>query len=405
VTYPNNRVIAARFPSKCSCCGKAVEKGVSVWFAKGYGVRCYDCGPHGEGAKTTAERKAQAEPSFMKIAELKQRLANGEKLKDLAKEVNVPWQKLWGILNQDKSQSSPKSEFPTTTAGAPDNGQNAAARCSDGVYRYEFSSVVDAVTDAMQDYAQNDAASELIRNRMKEALSGKDTWASRYTKDRFMDELTNPGHKLLKAVEEMKEEMQEIVPLPTSPRRRIRRGCEFGEEIDTDRFLARSPYFWERNVREQQPSRTVTIGCNLACSAAVKSSQLLARGAAALALADYLTCQGVNVSIVLFDSVRGATDTVSQGVIRYTVKEHTQPLDVTAVAFAMCEIAFFRVVGALGGSRHWPGKLSEGLGGAAALPAADRKTCDFMIDSNVLSEESAKAWLRSCMSREEVACG
>ena len=200
----------------------------------------------------------------------------------------------------------------------------------------------------------------------------------------------------------MRAKLVDQIAMPSTSRRRIRHGQEFGDEIDADRYLRCDLNSWDRSVREQQARRTVTIGCNLSANGGVTAHQTLYRGAAALALADILTSRGVNVSIVLFAAVRNPTSTVDSGVIRYTVKDHQMPLDIGAVAFAMCEIAWFRIVGALGGCRHWPGKINEGLGRAMhALPDAERNACDYVIDANVLSKESAEQWLRTCLAKQE----
>jgi hypothetical protein len=147
----------------------------------------------------------------------------------------------------------------------------------------------------------------------------------------------------------------------------------------------------------------VTIGCNLSVNCHIKPEQLLYRGAAALALADILTSRGFNVEIVCFDSRRDCSDVVERSVVRYVVKDHLMPLDVNAVAFAMCEIAWFRIVGAYGACRHFPGKVTDYLGSAASLPEADRKSVDFAIDADCLSREAAESWLKRCMGQVQAA--
>ena len=399
-------MINARWPGKCALCGVEIVKGESVWFLKGSGVRCTACGQHpcnsSKPSETPVPQPAPAATGNLteeQLYSLRERLAAGTRITRLAKEVGMSWQKLHAILTGGKQPSTPACRPKPSD---PDTGTNGAVKCSDGVYRYEFSSVTDAVQDALADFAQTTHNQEFIRNRMDEALGGKDPWASRYTREKFLKELSDPKQSLLAAVDEMRAELVAEFPLPTSPRRRVRHGQEFGEDIDVDRWLRRIPECWDRNVREQQPRRTVTIGCNLAANASVKAHQTLYRGAAALALADILTSRGVNVSIVLFDAVRYPTDLVASGIIRYVVKDHQMPLDIGAVAFAMCEIAWFRVVGALGGMRHWPGKASEGLGSAMRqLPAADRQSCDYAIDADVLSKEAAQQWLRNTMAAQE----
>ena len=307
-----------------------------------------------------------------------------------------------GPSDPPKSRPHRKAATPDPTkGGGAMPGENCATRCADGVWRYECGSVTEAVKDALDDYAQNANTQEYLRGRLLTALSGGDDWANNFTRARFLKELSEPSRHLLDAVDRMRERLVGEVATPSTPRRRVRRGQEFGEELDSDRYLAHSLSPWDRNVREQQTRRTVTIGCNLSVNAGVRPEQLLYRGAAALALADILSSRGVNVGIVLFNSRTDPTDRVERAVERYVVKDPLMPLDVSAVAFAMCEIAFFRVAMALGGMRHFPGSMHESLGHARNLPAADREGLDFLIEADVLSEDAATAWLTTCLAGQE----
>jgi hypothetical protein len=306
--------------------------------------------------------------------------------------------------DRDERPSKPQRKVappdPTKGGGAMP-GENCATQCADGVWRYECGSVTEAVKDALDDYAQNANTQEYLRGRMLTALGGGDSWANNFTRARFVKELSDPSRHLLEAVDRMRERLVGEVAAPSTPRRRVRRGQEFGEELDSDRYLAHSLSPWDRNVREQQARRTVTIGCNLSVNAGARPEQLLYRGAAALALADILSSRGVNVGIVLFNSRTDPTDRVERAVERYVVKDPLMPLDVSAVAFAMCEIAFFRVVSALGGMRHFPGKHHVGLGCVSVLPTADREGLDYLVEADVLSEDAAVEWLTGCMASQE----
>jgi hypothetical protein len=330
-------------------CYSRIAKGERVYYAKHMGMRCERCGSgsaeSGPTPKKTAKRPEKFEPAI--------------------------------------------------------TGEKAARRDADGVHRYEFGSVSEAVKDALDDFAQTASNQEWLRTRMGRALSGHDQWANRYTEARFLSGLANPPQHLLDAVDRMRGKLIDDVVAPTMPRRKVRHGQEYGEEIDVDRYLARDPSPWDLSVREPQARRTVTIGCNLAVNAHVKPDELLYRGAAALALADVLTSRGFNVGIVAFISIRNPTNVVTHGVIRYTLKDPTMPLDLGAVTFAMCEIAWFRIVGAVGGSRHWPGKLHESMGAAVSLPEADRAGLDYLVDADVLGEEKAVEWLKGCLANNE----
>jgi len=356
-----SRLIAARFAGKCRICGKPVAKGEDVYFAKHYGVRCASCGPH-----TSDDQPLPAK--------------RGKKSRK-AEPVPTPVPS-----HRDLDVTDPKGR--------------GAQRCSDGIHRYEFASVSDAVEDALCDYAQNDTNAERIRATQSSALSGSDRWGNYFTRERLLGELHSPSQELLGAVDEMREQLIGSLDLPTTPRRKVRRGLDWGDELDADRWVNRDPNAWERSIREAQPRRTVTIGCNITVAAMVKPEQLLYRGAAALALADILTQRGCNVTIVLFKSVHNSTRSVDWGVIRYEVKSPLMPLDLSAVAFAMCEIAFSRIVGVCGECRHWPGVLTSGFGHPAPVPPADREGIDYLIDADCLSREAAESWLKSQLGSE-----
>jgi hypothetical protein len=348
-----------------------VAAGENVWFAKHFGVRCEACGPHSaDDERLPSRRPGRKAPGSPPTPRTK------------------------------KARRVPALPDPTAGGGSMP-GEHCLTRSTDGVWRYEFGSVSEAVADAMDDYAQNEGTQEYLRGRLARALSGRDDWSNFFTRARFLRELSAPSQHLLEAVDRMRERLIGEVDMPACPRRRIRRGQEFGEELDADRWLARDMAPWERCVRERNPRRTVTIGCNVSANGYVKPEQLLYRGAAALALADILSGRGVNVGIVLFDSRSDPTESIGRSVIRHVVKDPMMPLDVSAVAFAMCEIAYFRVVMAIGGMRHIPGSMNESLGCARNLPATDRAGLDFLIESDVLSEPEAVEWLTACMAGQE----
>lgn len=354
-----SRQIPARFNGRCRQCGKAVAKGEPVYFAKHYGVRCEACGPH------TAD--------------------------------DAPLPSKRGKKSRTARKPEPQSNPAEPPMQVADPHRLAAWRGEDGIHRYEFKSVREAVEDALTDYAQNEHNRERIRASQDAALSGSDSWGNYFTKERLLAEVFNPSAKLRDAIDRMRERLVDAVELPTVARRRVRRGMDYGEEIDADRWLVREPNCWERNVREPQARRTVTIGCNVVVSGSRKPEHLLYRGAAALALADLLTQQGCNVQIVMFKCASEPSSHVARSVFRYELKSPDMPLDLSAIAFAMCEIAFCRTVAVCGGYRHLPGKLTSGFGIPSEVPAADREGIDYLIDKDVLNEEAASQWLRKVL--------
>ena len=394
----NSRAISARFAGKCRQCGKVVAKGEMVYFAKGYGVRCSGCGPHPSDAQPVPSKAAaKSGLSDEQIGSLKNRLRSGEKIKALAAEVGIPWQRLWSILKTAQPAKA-SSAAPAVEPEAVTMGDRCAMLCEDGVWRYEFGSVGEATMDALADFAQNEENRKALTENMEDSLSGHRKWANHFTKAKFLKELSKPSKTLLNAVDDMRAEMLEDFAVPTTPRRKVRRNQEFGDDLDPERYLAKSITPWDRSVREQRPSRNITIGINLSVNAGADADDLMYRGAAALALADMMTTQGFNVGIVAFESCEDVTSKVNKAVVRYTLKDSTMPLDISAVAFAMCEIAWVRIVGVIGEMRHFPGTISAGYGRAVRLPAAEKKSCDFVIEKNVMGKEAAQEWLKSCVN-------
>jgi len=119
-----------------------------------------------------------------------------------------------------------------------------------------------------------------------------------------------------------------------------------------------------------------------------------------------MTRQGVNVEVVLLAATEKPSDAVTTGVLRVVAKAATMPLDVAGLAFAMCEIAWFRLAAVFAKSRMWPGALRPSLGCACSLPAANRARLDFLAEQTIDSQASAEVWLREavrqCSGQEEV---
>ena len=419
------KLMKANFQSRCRTCDKPILKDEPMWWKKGYGCKCRACGPHTDddaplpprrkfpgGSSKGAPRRPVPTPKpspdapiiEAKMREIAARYSVGEKIGKLAKELGVSWQFLHGLLNGKEGKPRrpvPKAEPKPMPLPPIPTGGDRAFKGDDGVYRYEYDSVT-AATKLALDYTKGQASGcrQKINERMDECLSGSDGWAHNYTRERFLSELESPQQELLDAIERLKEQLLVDVPMPMGRRRRIKRGCDCGDEIDADRWLMRNPDCWERSEQQHVPSRQVTIGCNLSIHAGARPKNLLYRGAAALALADVLTERGVNVEVVAFYSSKKRTGTVRRAVEKVRIKRSDAPMDVGSLAFAMCEIAWFRVVGALGGTRTMPGGYREGLGYPQSLPPPDRAGIDYLIEKDVMDEWAAKDWLNECIESQ-----
>ena len=371
-----SRKIVAFYNGQCRVCGATLPKGSTCWFRKHYGMRCVSCGPH-TSQDTRLPSKSQARPSSPR--------------RPAPPSPEPPAPKYEPLKNHPRF--TPLDQRPGFN---PDH--RAACEDSDGVHRIEYGSVREIVEDALSGYAQNLNNRNVLHALHAQSFSGRDKWANFFTRDRLLDQVFNPPTALTGAVDRMRERLVGELDLPTRPRRKIRRGLDWGDELDADRVFHRDPTPWERIDRAPEPRRTIQIGCNVSVSCRMTPEQLLYRGAAALALADLLTDRGCNVGIALFKCAEGPTDKVKMGVLRCVVKAPDMPLDLSALTFALCEIAFCRCVAVCAGARRWPGRLAGNFGYSRNLPPADREGLDYLIDADVLSESAATEWLRNQMA-------
>ena len=338
------------------------------------------------------------------IEDLKARLASGERITRLGQEVGIPWQRLWGILKGGSAQQSQQQSQPRPRRHAQPQARTsttAAVKDADGIHRVSFDSVGEAVVDSMADYAQNDSNRTFIAGRLAGHMSGNDAWANYFTKSKLLATIAHPPKHLLDAVEEMRQQLMDDVCPPVCSRRRVVRNQDYGDELTPESVLVRSLTPWERMSRETQPRRSVTIGVNLTVHAGQRAEHLLWRGAAAAALADILTQRGVNVEIVAFWSI-GRISTCSQMVVsKYVIKRADMPLDTGAVAVALAEIAFARLVALYGLGRHMPGVLSKSMGHCETLPEADKAGIDYLAESRITTRTAAESWLKDAAAHQE----
>ena len=118
------------------------------------------------------------------------------------------------------------------------------------------------------------------------------------------------------------------------------------------------------------------------------------------ALANILTQRGLNVEVVAFWTIGEMTNESKMVVARYVVKRPDMPMDTGALAVALSEIAYARLVALYGLARHMPGVLHEGLGSCEKLPAQDRKGIDYLSE-DITSRTAAEAWLRGCAAQHD----
>lgn len=387
-----SKQIPARFKGRCRTCGAEVAEGEQVWWKKHYGVKCSKCGKHTD-ADAPLPRKNKR-----KGGARKGRKKADQGLPDPPMEPRgdeKPW------VPQEAEVEYKAGEL----VWGDGDGRGRYVQGSDGVHRLAYESVKRAVENAFDDWGNSDGNREWVREAMREATSGRckatAKWANHYDEERFLHDVDSPPQHLLDAIEQMKQHVTDCCDVQAGlmPQRKIRRGREWGDDIDVDRYVNRDPFMWDRCEREPRPSRTVNIGVNLVCGCRLKPEHLLYRGAAALALADVLTTKGYNVGITAFTSTVAPASGVELAVNRYTIKRPDMPLDLGALAMSLCEIAFYRLVCVCGHARHFRSAIAAGNGFVRKLPGRDAAEVDYLIDSDVVTERRAIEWLRDSLRK------
>lgn len=353
-------VIRLRFAGTCKGCGKGLPRFADAWYKKGAGVRCLKCGSHDGESDTTPNHQPETER---------------------------------------KPQRKPQAQMPVTSTDqikeADKHGIYFRGKGEDGYHRYMAMSVKGCIESYLdENCGRVEYNRQYVNNSLTRYLSGKNKWANHYTRKKLDAVLTSPP-SYYDEIQEYKRHI-EADPRWTRPlvRRRVRRGQEFGDEIDVDRFLMRDPFLWDRSVREQTERRVIWIGCNLSANASVTQQELFHRGAAVMAIVDWLTVHGYSVGVRVYDALHNATKVVKNGVVGLVLKEPDQPLNMASMSFALCDIGFFRLGLVLGVGRHLHGAFEIGIGKEAPLPERERKENDIVIEKDVKTQEGAIAWLK-----------
>jgi hypothetical protein len=148
--------------------------------------------------------------------------------------------------------------------------------------------------------------------------------------------------------------------------------------------------------REPMPRRMVTLGVPLGASSAVRPEQMRARGAAAIALADWLAAQGYAVRIVGYHlSARINSENHGYSVELVELKRSNAPLDLAAVATAACETAFVRCAILPSLVRCADFAINRGLG-YPADPTAEQRAflgLDLVVPESACYGNGPARWL------------
>lgn len=333
----------SRASGTCSKCRTTIEKGQPAWWSQGRGWRCTQCQP-------ASEEQPQQSPA---------------------------------------PQAEPKRPSETFLARIDE---------SEGRYQVEFDRMIDAVETAGSFGRGNLDNRDFFDKNLK--AHERTGWLNRRTIESTKQFLREGKAELTELVERMRREIAGELAVPSSTKRRMRRGRESGDEIGVDRFLDRVPEMWDRIETERTPANRVVVTINAAVSASEKQDNLAYRAAAAIALADALTERGASVEVRLQFCASRPTDEVLDYVSTVVVKRSDQPMSIADLAAGCCDIGAVRLALVMGTSRLLRGTLKEELGSPIPIPA-DRRVGDYVVDRDVTSRWAAVRWVNEAIRNFE----
>ena len=283
-------VMTSRYSTKCARCGKPIARGESMFYCgkhypRGQRTLCLSCADRASSSASSGQRD-----------------------------------------ERDPQRDGRQPIIPPTPTAMP-----GAERAS-SVLELDYRSICELMADAERfGEAAYTANIPTVDGHVRDA-AGRSRFYNGYTWDTLRACVANPPAHLTAAVDELKRQIESAVDLPLAKRRRIRRGLDYGDDIDAGRYARRDPCCWSAVVREQAPKPVVTIGVNVTVHYKRMPHELLYRGAAAAALADCLTDAGYSVEILAFQVVDELSAGTPRLVQKVTVKAPDAALDISAVA-------------------------------------------------------------------------
>lgn len=239
------------------------------------------------------------------------------------------------------------------------------------------------------------------------SMNGRDPFYNCHTMERIRSLISEPRMDLLKHVEEYRDRILELMPPDDAPKRRIRRGQEYGDSVDIDRELCGILECWDRSERVRSPQKEVTIAVNLSVSWKKRERDLVARGGLAAAMVEALTSRGVSVRLVATNGTRMQNRENDYTLTEIVLKETDDYIDTASIATSCCDTGFIRGVMYLGGFTYSPCAVRDGWGYPETIRTIKGVTqgeagdYDFVIDSDIWTPDEAVRRINELIERSK----
>lgn len=241
----------------------------------------------------------------------------------------------------------------------------------------------------------NEANSREIDNAIR-MMDGNSSFFNRHTADRIERMIEEPRTDLMEAVDVYRDRISELMPPDAAPRRRMRRGQEYGDTVDIDRELCGILECWDRSERIRTAQRQVTVAVNLSFPGRTTERDLLPRGGLAVAMVSQLIRRGIDVELVAVNASDRVTDRGRRELVEIVVKQSSEVIDEATIATMCCDVGFIRAAMYCGSFTLNPDVVQSGWGRACNVSeiaaVCDEVRYDYVIDGSVTTvEEGVRA--------------
>lgn len=228
-------------------------------------------------------------------------------------------------------------------------------------------------------------------------------WVDKRSAEWMTERLQSPDPGTMTKVLQFRDRLNNSNPelVNTARRRRRVRNLEHGAEFNTSRYVEGAELCFEEMRKVSRPARVARIGIDYTISCMGQREDLLPRGAALMALCDWLCANGYSVELVGMWYVKAFKGSEGRDNPKYSwctvvMKQSSTPFDLGSLVTSACEIAFVRKIALCGMVAHAPWAVQSGYGQCKGMPEKQQIAMgyDALMPQEIDNEAAANDWLK-----------
>ncbi len=219
------------------------------------------------------------------------------------------------------------------------------------------------------------------------------------TRQTLADAINHPDHRITDAVNDMRNELINRLPVPPAQRRKRHRNQFAGSDLDPVLVAYRRVDAWDAMRRQASPAHSVRILLEPVANCKQDQHHLTYRGATATALCDALERAGVATSLDAFWALTGSGTRDPYNAVGCTLKVAGQPLDVDRMSIATAHLGFSRILAFSLITQRLVGLADPGLGYPIDAPADERALYDIIIPRQLTGRDHCLQWLQDTIQK------